>query len=133
LLPQNPDYEEIEITTEVKFHTGFDENFYTSQLEEDIKKFLSPWAYEETNGINFGVTFHRSRIIEYLEQLEYVDFLQDFVVKHRPNAQTKYAEKVNVLPSSPKAILVSAKKHHVTSVQSKCGNPIPKANTKCLQ
>lgn len=129
----NPDYEEIEITTQVKFHTGFDENFYTSQLEEDIKKYLSPWAYEETNGINFGVTFHRSKIIEYLEQLEYVDFLQDFVVKHRPNAQTKYAEKVNVLPSSPKAILVSAKKHHVTSVQSKCGNPIPKANTKCLQ
>jgi len=128
----NPDYEEIEITTEVKFHKGFDENFYTSQLEEDIKKYLSPWAYEETNGINFGVTFHRSKIIEYLEQLEYVDFLQDFVVKHRPNAQTKYAEKVNVLPSSPKAILVSAKIHHVKSVQSKCSNPIPKTNKICL-
>ncbi|MEM7084581.1 MAG: baseplate J/gp47 family protein [Bacteroidota bacterium] len=128
----NPDYEEIEITTEVKFHKGFDENFYTSQLEEDIKKYLSPWAYEETNGINFGVTFHRSKIIEYLEELEYVDFLQDFVVKHRPNAQTKYAEKVNVLPSSPKAILVSAKKHHVKSIQSKCSNPIPKAKTICL-
>ena len=128
----NPDYEEIEVTTDVKFHKGYDENFYTSQLEEDIKKYLSPWAYEETNGINFGVTFHRSKIIEYLEQLEYVDFLQNFIVKHRPNAQTKYAEKVNVLPSSPKAILVSAKKHNVTSVQSKCSNPIPKTKSICL-
>ncbi|MBL4663921.1 MAG: baseplate J/gp47 family protein [Flavobacteriaceae bacterium] len=128
----NPDYEEIEITTGVKFHKGYDENFYTSQLEETIKKYLSPWAFEETNGINFGVAFHRSKIIEYLEQLEYVDFLQDFVVKHRPNAQTKYSEKVNVLPTSPKAILVSAKKHNVTAVQSKCGKPIPKTKTICL-
>ncbi len=128
----NPDYEEIEITTGVKFKTGYDENYYEGQLEEDIKKYLSPWAFEETNGINFGVTFHRSRIIEYLEQLEYVDFLDDFIVKHRPNAQTKYTEQVNVVPSSPKAILVSAKKHHVTSVQSKCNNSNSNGSKPCL-
>lgn len=128
----NPDYEEIEITTDVKFNVGYDENYYEGQLEEDIKKYLSPWAFEETNGINFGVTFHRSRVIEYLEQLEYVDFLDDFVVKHRPNAQTKYTEKVNVVPTSPKAILVSAKKHNVTSVQSKCSNSTTKESKPCL-
>jgi len=128
----NPDYEEIEITTGVKFNEGYDENFYEGKMEVAIKKFLSPWAYEETNGINFGVTFHRSGIIEYLEQLEYVDFLEDFVVKHRKDQFAVYEEKVNVLPSSPKAILVSAKKHNVTSVQSKCSDPAPIVKNKCL-
>src|SRR5690606_41727525 len=37
----NPDYEEVEVTLGVKFNTGFEENFYTKQLEEDIKKYLS--------------------------------------------------------------------------------------------
>ncbi|MEZ4858751.1 MAG: baseplate J/gp47 family protein [Flavobacteriaceae bacterium] len=128
----NPDYEEIEITCGVKFHKGYDENYYTSQLEEAIKKYLSPWAFEETNSINFGITFHRSKIIQFLEQLEYVDFLEDVIVKHRKNSSSAYQEKVNVIPSSPKAILVSAKKHVVTAIQSKCSTPTTKTPTVCL-
>ncbi len=128
----NPDYEEIEITCKVKFHKGYDENYYTGQLEEAIKEYLSPWAFEETNSINFGITFHRSKIIQYLDQLEYVDFLEDVLVKHRKNSLSVYEEKVNVIPTSPKAILVSAKKHHVTAIQSKCSSPTPKKTTVCL-
>ena len=128
----NPDYEEIEITCKVKFHKGYDENYYTGQLEEAIKKYLSPWAFEETNSLNFGITFHRSKIIQFLEQLKYVDFLEDVLVKHRKNSLSAYEEKVNVIPSSPKAILVSAKKHFVTAVQSKCSSPTPKTTTVCL-
>jgi len=128
----NPDYEEIEITTEVKFNKGYDENFYTSQLETDIKKYLSPWAFEETNDITFGASFHRSKIINYLEQLPYVDFLNDFDVKHRISPTAPYKKKVNVVPSNPKAILVSAKKHFITPVASKCKTPVTKKNTPCL-
>ncbi len=128
----NPDYEEIEITTDVKFRKGYDENYYTGQLEEDIKKYLSPWAFEETNDITFGITFHRSKIIDYLEQLPYVDFLDNVEVKHRISPLAPYKNKVNVLPSNPKAILVSAKKHHITPIESKCANPVSKTNTPCL-
>ena len=128
----NPDYEEVEITAGVKFRKGYDENFYTGQLEEAIKKYLSPWAFEETNNLNFGVTFHRSKIVQYLEQLPYVDFLEDVVVKHRKSTTDAYEAKVNIVPSSPKAILVSAKKHFVYPVESKCSTPIVKTTTECL-
>ncbi|MEZ4875158.1 MAG: baseplate J/gp47 family protein [Flavobacteriaceae bacterium] len=128
----NPNYEEVEISCGVKFRVGFDENYYTGQLEEALKKYLSPWAFEETNGINFGITFHRSKIIQYMEELEYVDFLQDVVVKHRKDSLSAYEEKVNVVPTSPKAILVSAKKHYVTAVTSKCSSPTLKTSTVCL-
>lgn len=128
----NPNYEEVEVTTGVKFRIGFDKNFYTSQLEMDIKKYLSPWAYKETSILNFGITFHKSKLIEYLEQLEYVDYLTDMVVKHRTSATGAYTEKVNVIPSNPKAILVSAKKHHVTPVESKCNTPTTNTPTVCL-
>lgn len=128
----NPDYEEVEVTLGVKFNTGFDENFYTKQIEEDIKKYLSPWAYSETSVLNFGVAFHKNKLISYLENQPYVDFLDDVSVKHRTSETSAYIEKTNVIPSSPKAILVSAKKHFITAVQSKCSEQTPKKPTVCL-
>lgn len=128
----NPDYEEIQITTDVKFHRGYDENFYRGVLEEDIKKYLSPWAYEETKGLNFGITFHRSKITDYIEQLPYVDFLSDLKVWHRITPFSVYEEQVNVIPSNPKAILVSAKLHQVNPIASKCDAPESKAKKPCL-
>lgn len=128
----NSDYEEIEVTTGVKFKTGFDATFYTAEVEKEIKKYLSPWAFEETNALDFGITFHKSKIIQYLEQLEYVDYLEEVIVKHRKSIHHPYEEKVNVLPTSPKAILVSAKKHGVYAVDSKCYSSPTKKATPCL-
>ena len=128
----NPDYEEVEVTLGVKFNVGFDENFYTKQIEEDIKKYLSPWAYSETSVLNFGVAFHKNKLISYLENQPYVDFLDDVIVRHRTSESSPYIEKTNVIPSSPKAILVSAKKHFIIAVQSKCGEQNPKKPVVCL-
>lgn len=128
----NPDYEEIKITTGVRFRTGYDENYYTGILETAIKKYLSPWAFSETNDLNFGITFHRSKIIQYLEQLEYVDYLEDVEVAHRKGPTAAYEIKTNVVPSSPKAILVSAKQHKVYAIGAKCESPTTKTKTKCL-
>ena len=128
----NPDYEEVEVTLGVKFNVGFDENFYTKQIEEDIKKYLSPWAYSETSALNFGVAFHKNKLISYLENQPYVDFLEGVIVKHRTSETSAYIEKTNVIPSSPKAILVSAKKHFIMAVQSKCSEQTPKKPTVCL-
>src|SRR5690606_35091776 len=128
----NPDYEEVEVTLGVKFNTGFEENFYTKQLEEDIKKYLSPWAYSESSILNFGVAFHKNKLISYLENQQYVDYLDDVIVKHRTSETSAYFEKTNVIPSSPKAILVSATKHFITAVQSKCGVQTPKNPVVCL-
>lgn len=128
----NPNYEEVEVNLGVKFNTGFDENFYTKQIEEDIKKYLSPWAYSETSVLNFGVAFHKNKLISYLENQPYVDFLDNVVVKHRTSETSAFMEKTNVIPSSPKAILVSAKKHFITAVQSKCSEQNPKNPAVCL-
>ncbi|WGF91815.1 baseplate J/gp47 family protein [Aequorivita marisscotiae] len=128
----NPNYEEVEVTLSVKFNVGFDENFYTKQLEEDIKKYLSPWAYSETSVLNFGVVFHKNKLISFLENQSYIDYLAHVIVKHRTSETAVYTEKSNIIPSNPKAILVSAKKHFVTAMQSNCKVQTPKNPTVCL-
>jgi hypothetical protein len=102
----NPDYEEVSVDLKAKFYRGYDENYYTKELKKDIKKLLSPWAFGDSVSPEFGVTLHRSVVINYIEKLSYVDYVEDVTLIKGGNPSF-----TNVAPSSPTAILVSAKEH----------------------
>ena len=79
----NPVYEALLVDCKISFQPGFDPGYYTSQLEEEIKKFLSPWAYTEGQDIIFGGKIHASEILGFIEGREYVDFVTDFELYHQ--------------------------------------------------
>lgn len=111
----NPNYEEVTVDLKVKFKSGYDENFYSQELNTDITKFLSPWAFDKSIPITFGVSIHTSSLINYVEKLGYVDYLQD--VKLLKNGSLTDKEAV---PSDPKSILVSAKSHFISTDIKEC-------------
>lgn len=82
----NPVYETLLVDCKVSFHPGFDPGYYAIVLEEEIKKFLSPWAYREGQDIMFGGKLHASEILAFIEGREYVDFIVDFELYHRHNS-----------------------------------------------
>lgn len=107
---ENPSYEELKVTLKVKFNEGLDETIYIDQLNDDIIRFLSPWAFDETKQVDFGKTLHISVLINYLEKLNYIDYLQDVSMSVSEGlALTEYT------PSTPKAIMVSVKKHIIST------------------
>ena len=112
---RNPDYEEVTVALKVKFHEGYDESFYKKQLNEDITRLLSPWAFEQTAEIRFGVTLHRSTVINWIEKLGYVDYVADVNLQKGGEISTK-----SVSPESPKAILVSARQHQIDTDIKSC-------------
>jgi hypothetical protein len=79
----NPVYETLLVDCNVAFMDGFDPGFYALQLEEEIKRFLSPWAYEEGEDIVFGGKIYASEIMAFIEGREYIDYLTDFALYHR--------------------------------------------------
>lgn len=119
VLPKviNPEYEPVKVYLKAKFKVGFDEHYYRNQLDTAIKKFLSPWAYSETAQIVFGINLHKSLFIKYLEDLNYIDYLVDVKLEHQGEF------KIQVQPSNPKAILVSAKTHGIEPVVNPCATP----------
>ncbi|MAM29893.1 MAG: baseplate protein J [Flavobacteriaceae bacterium] len=128
----NPLYEEVSVQLGVKLHDGYDPSFYEKEVTRTIQQYLSPWAFVETAQLNFGISFHQSNLIAFLEQLPYVDYLVDVEVFHHTKAVPLGTKKINILPSNPKAILVSAKAHSITVVSSTC-NPQPNTPTPvCL-
>ena len=79
----NPEYETLLIDSKIAFLPGFDSGFYSVQLQEDIRRFLSPWAYEEGRDIIFGGKIYKSEIVAFIEGRPYVDYVVNFQLFHR--------------------------------------------------
>ncbi|MEM6831552.1 MAG: hypothetical protein AAF551_13665, partial [Bacteroidota bacterium] len=101
---ENPIYEEIKVDFKVKFRPGFDLGFYKRQLEDEIKAFLSPWAYEDSPDIVFGGKLHQSRIIDFVDERPYVDYVTCFKMIHPvsndPSIPAKVVEEAVALTSA---------------------------------
>ncbi|MEM7374083.1 MAG: baseplate J/gp47 family protein [Bacteroidota bacterium] len=120
----NPIYEEIQLDMQVRFRAGYDPGFYARQLNEEIIRFLSPWAFEEGQDIIFGGKVYKSMLIDFVEEREYVDFVTNFKLLHfrngigheciggnfviGPEATSGIAE-----ATTPRSILVSAAQHQI--------------------
>ncbi len=111
----NPNYQEATVRIEARFHNEFDEAFYSKQLDEDIKKFISPWAFGDSDVVSFNMKLNVNQLINYLEQLYYVDYIDSIQVTVNGEIQTKYLIEVD-----PKSILVSAKQHEVAIAKQIC-------------
>lgn len=118
----NPEYESIQVKCNVTYLPEFqkDKGYYDKELIADIRKFLSPWAYDEGADIVFGGKIHSSYIINFIEERPYVDYLTDFEMYRLPEAGTeedKYEPepKEEISASHAKTILVSADTHLINS------------------
>ncbi|HET7899462.1 MAG TPA: baseplate J/gp47 family protein, partial [Flavisolibacter sp.] len=59
---RNPVFEEIVIRCDVQFF-GNDPGYYHDRLQEDLQRFLCPWAYDPTQEVEFGGKISKSILI----------------------------------------------------------------------
>ncbi len=113
---QNPQYEKIRVKLRVKFAEGYDEVFYSRQLDADISSFLDPWKEGSGLQARFGVSVSGFTILNYIENLYYVEFATNFnvfhVVKDKViNLGSMAAGVTEIVPSTPVSILISDRVH----------------------
>lgn len=77
-----PIYESILVDAKIGFHAGFDPGFYSNQLNQELKEFLSPWAFIAGVDIEIGGTIYKSSILQFIESRIYVDYVVDFHIYH---------------------------------------------------
>ncbi|MDB4582349.1 hypothetical protein N9164_04290 [Draconibacterium sp.] len=104
----NPLFEQIQLEFEVEFQRQFsDRGYYEKQLNEDIKKYLSPWAYSEGKDLVLGGRMHKSVIIDFIEELKYVDYLKD-VKMHHYKEKKEYKKDINTaFPTEARSVFVT--------------------------
>ncbi|WP_198440103.1 baseplate J/gp47 family protein [Pareuzebyella sediminis] len=111
-----PDFEEVKVKCLITLRDAFpDTNYYKEVIQKDILNFLSPWAFTADTDLNFGGRVHQSVLIDFIEELPYVDFLTDFELIHiKSNGEVVKVDEV--IASTGRSILVSvpAIKHDLT-------------------
>ncbi|MBI1938380.1 MAG: baseplate J/gp47 family protein [Ignavibacteriales bacterium] len=117
----NPLYEKIKVEFKVQFNQGIDYGYYSKVLEEDIIKFLSPWAYGESSELNFGGIVYKSVILNFVEERDYVDFVTEFKMVHITedtggNLKEEYKDEIET--TSMRSILVSNSTHIINEVDN---------------
>jgi|GEM_PF-374670 len=77
---KNPLYEEVIVSFKVKFYLGIDKGYYMKVLNNELVRYLTPWAFDENADISFNQKIYASSIINFIEERSYVDFITDFVM-----------------------------------------------------
>jgi hypothetical protein len=115
---KNPEFEEVWVEFNVRLQDGLDENFYEKKLQEDITRFLSPWAFPGGGSPSFGGKVYKSVLINFVEEQPCVDYVTDFQLWHKFD-DSEGMQKDEVEGSKAVSILVSvpANKHKVTAIK----------------
>ena len=121
---KNASYRPVRLRFAIQFQSGCDSGFYKQQLNEEINRFLSPWAYEQSKDIVIGGKIYANAIIDFIERRAYVDYVAhfklflgaengvgfNFIPKPELNANAEgYAVTVN----RPDTVLVAARNHDI--------------------
>jgi len=110
----NPLYEKIQVDFEVTFRAGYDRGFYETRINLDIREFLSPWIAQDGEDIIFGGRIHKSVILNFVEELEYVDYVKDFKMNQFIPATPAEISRMDIdeaIAGSARSVFVSHKNH----------------------
>ncbi|MBS1902212.1 MAG: baseplate J/gp47 family protein [Bacteroidetes bacterium] len=77
---KNPVYEQVLCYFRVQFVSGADTGYYLATLNNELIKFLTPWAFSEDADVSFGQKIYASTVIRFIESRDYVDFIDDFLM-----------------------------------------------------
>jgi hypothetical protein len=123
---KNPAFEEIQLDFEVKFYDNLDEAFYLQLLNNEIERFLCPWAYDMQAELSFGGKIRKSAILNFIEERHYVDYVTCFkmnqVIRRKGSVHTEEKQDIEVAEgTTSRSLLVSyyneqtGVKHHIQS------------------
>ncbi len=110
---KNPSYQKIRLEFTVQFKTGYEFNYYREQLNAALLEFLSPWAYVSGRDIDFGGRIYKSVLLDFVEEIDYVDFLTDFRLYSYVDNPVNLVDVAEVAPKAPDIILVSDASHQI--------------------
>ncbi|MCE7991886.1 MAG: hypothetical protein HEP71_07895 [Roseivirga sp.] len=114
LFVKNPSYTRIKIHCAVKFNEGLDQVYYQAELQSDLMRLLSPWAFDEDKAINFERKLHKSLVINHIEELSYINFVCCFkVFKVQDGPVDQLIEGETITAAGPADILISNDEHEI--------------------
>lgn len=124
LVVKNPRYVPLQVRFSVRFRPGYNPEYCRKQLNEDLQRFLSPWAYDQGADVVLGGRVCAALIVDYVERRPYVDYLTGMKLFAGPEGQgvrvdEEVAEGPGIAGGEPDVVLVSAREHQIDAIGEK--------------
>lgn len=106
----NTQWDEVLIQAEVVLADGIlDIPFYKNELDQALKKFLAPWAYESVAHIAPSQKIYMATLVDYIDELAYVDHIRALKVLKN---NIEVVDEIST--STPLHLLTTAAEHSLT-------------------
>jgi hypothetical protein len=103
---KNAHYISVWLKFGVRFLPGHDEGYLKQSLNDELNRFLSPWAYEEGADIVIGGRIYANSIINFIEERPYVDYVARFKLFRSEDEQGYWVD-----AGRADGVLVAARRH----------------------
>jgi len=119
LRVENAAYVQIRIRVGVRFSDPDNPAFYRQKLNDELNRYLAPWAYDEGADIVIGRRIYASSIINFIDQRPYVDYVAGIKLFSSDDGETFVqapadpAEGDSIGSDRPEAVLVAARRHEI--------------------
>jgi hypothetical protein len=112
---RNAHYVPVLVRLGVRFMAGQDEGFATRRLNEDLVRFLSPWAYGEGVELMIGGRIYANSILDFVDRRDYVDYVAEIkLFRGRGGDDFELIppqDDYHVATDRPDQVLVAARSH----------------------
>ncbi len=108
----------LKVEASLRLHPGYDAAYYLQQLDAELIRYLSPWAFDDNADIRFGGTVYVGQILNFIEERPYVDNINGLRLHWQDNAGQWHATTEMAAAPWPDVIWVSAEKHKLQLAES---------------
>jgi hypothetical protein len=109
----NTSWDIVRIEINAMLNKGImDVPFYQQQLDEDLKKFLAPWAYEKQTALFNQQKIYVATLVDFIDELPYIHHIRQFKIFKNGIEQFD-----KVVPSTEIHLLTSASSHKPNLVE----------------
>lgn len=117
LRVRNARYVGVRVRLGVRFVPDIDQGWATQQLNRDLVRYLSPWAYDDGADLMIGGSIYANSIIDFADRRDYVDYIAEIklfrVVDGKPDLVQPVAVDYCITAESPDEVLVSDRQHDI--------------------
>ena len=114
----NPSYLRLKVRIGVRLRDDGNPGYYKTLLNDELCRFLAPWAYDSSADIVFGGQINASLIINFLEKRPYVDYVAGIklFISLDGRSFTTWTPGLDASRLPPEAILVSDHSHEIDMI-----------------
>ena len=119
LRVENAVYVQVRVRVGVRFKDQNNPAFNKQRLNDELNRYLSPWAYDDGADIVIGSRIYASSIINFIDQRPYVDYVAGIKLFSSSDgetfalAQPDPAEGDSIGTDQPDTVLVAARQHQI--------------------